>query len=300
MAYSYTEKKRIRKSFGKFQQTMEVPYLLAIQLDSYRKFTQTDIASDKRADIGLHAAFKSIYPIVSYSGNAALEYVSYALGQPVFDVAECQLRGATYSVPLRVRVRLIIYDRDSASKAIKDIKEQEVYMGEIPLMTDNGTFVVNGTERVIVSQLHRSPGVFFDHDKGKTHSSGKLLYSARVIPYRGSWLDLEFDAKDLVYVRIDRRRKLPASILLRALGYNTEEILASFFDTDSYRLEDKTAKLKLIPSRLRGDTAAFDIKDNEGNVIVEASRRITARHIRQLEKANVTELEVPVDYLLGE
>src|SRR5690554_190036 len=287
MAYSYTEKKRIRKSFGKFQQTMEVPYLLAIQLDSYRKFTQTDVASDKRADIGLHAAFKSIYPIVSYSGNAALEYVSYTLGQPVFDVAECQLRGATYSVPLRVRVRLIIYDRDSANKAIKDIKEQEVYMGEIPLMTDNGTFVINGTERVIVSQLHRSPGVFFDHDKGKTHSSGKLLYSARVIPYRGSWLDLEFDPKDLLYVRIDRRRKLPATVLLRALGYSSQEMLEMFFETSNFKV-DKNGQFvfEVVPSRLRGDVATFDIKDKKGNVIVEEGRRITARHVRLLEKAN--------------
>ena len=300
MLYSYTEKKRVRKDFGKLPSVMDVPYLLAIQIDSYRKFLQESAPSEERLDIGLHAAFKSVFPIVSYSGNAALEYVSYRIGTPVFDVKECMSRGITYAAPLRVKARLIIYDKDSSTKAIKDIKEQEVYMGEMPLMTDNGTFVINGTERVIVSQLHRSPGVFFDHDKGKSHSSGKLLYNARVIPYRGSWLDFEFDAKDLVYVRIDRRRKLPASILLRALGYNTEEILANFFETETYRLEDKTAKLKLIPSRLRGDTAAFDIKDNEGNVIVEASRRITARHIRQLEKANVTELEVPVDYLLGE
>ena len=209
MAYSYTEKKRIRKDFGKLPHVMDVPYLLAIQLDSYKKFTQQGIPAAERGEHGLHAAFKSIFPIVSYSGNAALEYVDYVLGAPAFDVNECQLRGVTFSVPLRVKVRLIIYDKDSANKSIKDIKEQEVYMGEIPLMTENGTFVINGTERVIVSQLHRSPGVFFDHDRGKTHSSGKLLYSARVIPYRGSWLDFEFDPKDLVYVRIDRRRKLP-------------------------------------------------------------------------------------------
>src|SRR5690554_1048137 len=225
MAYSYTEKKRIRKDFGKLPSVMDVPYLLAIQIDSYRKFLQEGTPSEERIDIGLHAAFKSVFPIVSYSGNAALEYVSYRLGTPVFDVKECMLRGITYAAPLRVKVRLIIYDRESSTKAIKDIKEQEVYMGEMPLMTDNGTFVINGTERVIVSQLHRSPGVFFDHDKGKTHSSGKLLYNARVIPYRGSWLDFEFDAKDLVYVRIDRRRKLLATILLRALGYTNEQIL---------------------------------------------------------------------------
>ncbi|MCA6064384.1 DNA-directed RNA polymerase subunit beta [Thalassolituus marinus] len=299
MAYSYTEKKRIRKDFGKLPSVMDVPYLLAIQIDSYHKFLQEGANAEDRIDIGLHAAFKSVFPIVSYSGNAALEYVSYRLGTPTFDEKECMLRGVTYAAPLRVKVRLIIYDKESATKAIKDIKEQEVYMGEMPLMTDNGTFIVNGTERVIVSQLHRSPGVFFDHDKGKTHSSGKLLYNARVIPYRGSWLDFEFDPKDLVFVRIDRRRKLPASILLRALGYSSEEILATFFENDVYRLNEEGAMLKLIPSRLRGETAAFDIKDNEGNVIVEATRRITARHIRQLEKAGVEELAVPVDYLLG-
>jgi len=300
MAYSYTEKKRIRKDFGSLSNVMDVPYLLAIQLDSYRKFTQADTSVESRRDMGLHAAFKSIFPIVSYSGSAALEYVSYSLGKPVFDVKECVLRGATYAVPLRVKVRLIIYDKDSSSKAIKDIKEQEVYMGEIPLMTENGTFVVNGTERVIVSQLHRSPGVFFEHDKGKTHSSGKLLYSARVIPYRGSWLDFEFDPKDLVFVRIDRRRKLPASILLRALGYSTEEMLDMFFETSSFKVSNGSdLSLELVPARLRGDVTSFEIKDNDGNVIVEEGRRITARHIRQLEKAGVSELSVPDEYLLG-
>ncbi|MFK4754737.1 DNA-directed RNA polymerase subunit beta [Oceanobacter antarcticus] len=299
MAYSYTEKKRIRKDFGKLPSVMDVPYLLAIQIDSYHKFLQEGSNAEDRIDIGLHAAFKSVFPIVSYSGNAALEYVSYRLGTPSFDEKECMLRGVTYAAPLRVKVRLIVYDKESSTKAIKDIKEQEVYMGEMPLMTDNGTFIVNGTERVIVSQLHRSPGVFFDHDKGKTHSSGKLLYNARVIPYRGSWLDFEFDPKDLVYVRIDRRRKLPASILLRALKFTTQEILETFYDNDNYRIADGGLKLKLIPSRLRGETAAFDIMDNDGNVIVEGSRRITARHIRQLEKANVEELVVPTEYILG-
>ncbi|MFE8073435.1 DNA-directed RNA polymerase subunit beta [Marinobacteraceae bacterium S3BR75-40.1] len=299
MTYSYTEKKRIRKDFGKLPSVMDVPYLLAIQLDSYRDFLQVDTQSDNRQDTGLHAAFKSVFPIVSYSGNAALEYVSYRLGDPVFDVKECQLRGVTYAAPLRVKVRLIIYDKESSNKAIKDIKEQEVYMGEMPLMTENGTFVVNGTERVIVSQLHRSPGVFFDHDKGKTHSSGKLLYSARVIPYRGSWLDFEFDPKDSVFVRIDRRRKLPASILLRALGFSAEEILDMFFETSKFQLGEEKCQLELVPSRLRGDIATFDIKDPDGNLIVEEGRRITARHIRQLEKAGITELEVPREYLYG-
>ena len=300
MAYSYTEKKRIRKDFGKLPHVMDVPYLLAIQLDSYKKFTQQGIPAAERGEHGLHAAFKSIFPIVSYSGNAALEYVDYVLGAPAFDVNECQLRGVTFSVPLRVKVRLIIYDKDSANKSIKDIKEQEVYMGEIPLMTENGTFVINGTERVIVSQLHRSPGVFFDHDRGKTHSSGKLLYSARVIPYRGSWLDFEFDPKDLVYVRIDRRRKLPATILLRALGMSAEEILDVFYDVNTFKVsKEGTFSIELIPERLRGEVATFDICGKDGEVIVETGRRITARHIRQLEKSKLKELVVPVEYLVG-
>jgi DNA-directed RNA polymerase subunit beta len=299
MPYSYTEKKRIRKDFGVLPNVMDVPYLLAIQMDSYRKFTQVGVTGGERGEHGLHAAFKSVFPIVSYSGNAALEYVDYKLGKPVFDVNECQLRGVTYSCSLRVKVRLIIYDKESSSKTIKDIKEQEVYMGEIPLMTDNGTFVINGTERVIVSQLHRSPGVFFDHDKGKTHSSGKLLYSARVIPYRGSWLDFEFDPKDMVYVRIDRRRKLPATILLRALGYEAEEILEMFYEFNTFHMaKDGSYTMKLIPERLRGDVAAFDIKAGR-KVLVEQGRRITARHIVELEKAKITELEVPADYLHG-
>ena len=299
MTYSYTEKKRIRKDFSKLPSVMDVPYLLSIQLDSFRDFLQSEAEPDNRRETGLHAAFKSVFPIVSYSGNAALEYVSYRIGEPVFDVKECQLRGVTYAAPLRVKVRLIIYDKESSNKAIKDIKEQEVYMGEMPLMTENGTFVINGTERVIVSQLHRSPGVFFDHDKGKTHSSGKLLYSARVIPYRGSWLDFEFDAKDSVFVRIDRRRKLPASILLRALGYSSEQMLDMFFDTSKFSIGPEVCKLELVPSRLRGDIATFDIKDKKGKVIVEEGRRITARHIKQLEKAGLTELEVPTEYLYG-
>ncbi|MDX1396932.1 MAG: DNA-directed RNA polymerase subunit beta [Oceanospirillum sp.] len=299
MAYSYTEKKRIRKDFGKLPHVMDVPYLLAIQLDSYRSFLQEDKTIEQREDLGLHAAFKSVFPIESYSGNASLEYVSYRLGAPVFDVKECQLRGVTYAAPLRVKVRLVIYDKESSNKAIKDIKEQEVYMGEMPLMTENGTFVINGTERVIVSQLHRSPGVFFDHDKGKTHSSGKLLYSARVIPYRGSWLDFEFDPKDSVFVRIDRRRKLPASVLLRALNYTSEQMLDMFFDTNKFYFERDGLYMELVPSRLRGETASFDICDNDGNVIVEKDRRITPRHIRQIEKAGLEKLKVPVEYLFG-
>ena len=290
MAYSYTEKKRIRKDFGKLPTVMDIPYLLGIQVDSYKKFLQEEGNQEDRLESGLHAAFRSVFPIVSYSGNAALEYVGYRLGRPVFDVKECQSRSVTYAVPLRVKVRLIIYDKDSSNKAIKDIKEQEVYMGEMPLMTENGTFVINGIERVVVSQLHRSPGVFFDHDKGKTHSSGKLLYSARVIPMRGSWLDFEFDPKDLVYVRIDRRRKLPATILLRALGLEAEEILDLFFDNDDFQMTEDGITLSLIANRLRGETAQFDITDTKGNVLVAEGTRITARHIREMEKLNLTQL----------
>ncbi|MEK6789907.1 MAG: DNA-directed RNA polymerase subunit beta [Pseudomonadota bacterium] len=298
MAYSYTEKKRIRKNFGKLPSLMDVPYLLAIQVDSYRAFLQDGKSAKGREDVGLQAAFRSVFPIVSYSGNAALEFVEYNLGNPMFDVRECVLRGVTYAAPLRVKIRLIIYDREASVKTIKDIREQEVYMGEMPLMTENGTFIINGTERVIVSQLHRSPGVFFDHDKGKTHSSGKLLYNARIIPYRGSWLDFEFDPKDLVFARIDRRRKLPATIMLRALGYNSEEMLEMFFEFSTIHVEDGLFKLDLVAERLRGETATFDIMA-KGKVIVEAGRRITARHIRDIEKAGLTQLDVPPEYLFG-
>ncbi len=301
MAYSFTEKKRIRKDFGKRQSILEVPYLLAIQLDSYRKFLQAETHEERREDAGLHAAFKSVFPIVSYSGNALLEYVSYRLGEPVFDVKECQLRGLTYAAPLRVKVRLVVYDKDASTaskKVVKDIREQEVYLGELPLMTENGTFIVNGTERVIVSQLHRSPGVFFDHDRGKTHSSGKLLFSARIIPYRGSWLDFEFDPKDCVFARIDRRRKLPVTIILRALGYTEEQMLDLFFEKNTFHLSKKATELELVPQRLRGETASFTIRI-DGEVIVEEGRRITARHVRVLEQKGVTRLEVPRDYLAG-
>src|SRR6266853_2042711 len=281
MAYSYTEKKRIRKNSGKQASILDTPYLLAIQLDSYRKFLQVDKPEDTRDRIGLHAAFKSVFPIASYSGNATLEYVSYRLGEPVFDVKECQLRGLTYAAPLRVKVRLIVLDKEApgAKKPVKDVREQEVYLGELPLMTDNGTFVVNGTERVIVSQLHRSPGVFFD-------------------PYRGSWLDFEFDPKDCVFARIDRRRKLPVTIILRALGMNEAEILATFFDTNTFFVSRDEVALQLVPQRLRGETATFEIRIGD-QVIVEEGRRITARHVRQLEDAKVTRLRVPREYVYG-
>ncbi|WP_184601147.1 DNA-directed RNA polymerase subunit beta [Rhodanobacter sp. MP1X3] len=301
MAYSFTEKKRIRKDFGKRPPVLGVPNLLTIQTDSYREFLQEHIAPKQRGEKGLHAALKSVFPITSYSGNAALEYVEYRLGEPAFDERECRNRGMTYGAPLRTTVRLVIYDKDSpaSKKVVKYIKEQEVYMGEIPLMTDTGTFIINGTERVIVSQLHRSPGVFFDHDRGKTHSSGKLLFSARVIPYRGSWLDFEFDPKDALFTRIDRRRKLPVTVLLRALGYNNQEMLGIFFEHNVFHLGKKGGTtLELVAERLRGETLSFDLAIG-GTVLVEAGKRITARHVRQLAAENITALEVPDDYPVG-
>lgn len=299
MAYSFTEKKRLRKDFGKRPPVLDVPYLLSMQIDSFRGFLQSEKIAAQRLSTGLQGAFESVFPIVSYSGHVKLQFVEYRLGKPIFDVKECQLRGLTYAAPLRVVLRLEIYDKDNKKKTTpKEVKEQEVFMGEMPLMTDNGTFVINGTERVIVSQLHRSPGVLFDHDKGKTHSSGKILYSARIIPYRGSWLDFEFDPKDSVFVRIDRRRKLPASILLRALGYNNEEILATFFESIEYSFTKDGVSFDLVPERLRGDTASFDITSGK-EVIVETGKRVTMRHIKELEAKKVKKLNAPLDYLVG-
>ncbi len=300
--YSHAEKKRFRKSFGRQADKMEIPNLLEIQLKSYDDFLKLDADIHGIQQTGLHAAFTSVFPIHSFSGNARLEYVSYRLGEPAFDVRECKLRGLTYSAPLRVKIRLVVLDKEASGdpKPVKDIREQDVFMGEIPLMTDVGTFVINGTERVVVSQLHRSPGVIFEHDRGKTHSSGKLLYSARIIPYRGSWLDFEFDPKDCVFVRIDRRRKLPVSILLRSLGYDTETILSEFFESTSCHLKNGEFHIDLIPSRLRGEIALFDIIVPEtGEIIVEQGRRITARHIKMMEKSNMQDLIVPRDYLVG-
>jgi DNA-directed RNA polymerase subunit beta len=300
MALSYTEKKRIRKDFGKRPQILDVPYLLQTQLASYREFLQADSLPAQREAVGLHAAFQSVFPIESYSGHVKLEYVRYRLGEPLFDVKECQIRGVTFAAPLRVTLRLVIHDREAApgTVVVKEVKEEEVYMGEMPLMTDTGTFIINGTERVIVSQLHRSPGVFFDHDKGKTHSSQKLLFNARIIPYRGSWLDFEFDVKDGVFVRIDRRRKLPATVLLRALGMGVEEILATFFEFNHVRLLPERAELELLAERLRGENAPVDILVGD-RVIVEAGRRITPKHIREIVKAGITSLTVPDEHLLG-
>ena len=300
MAYSFTEKKRIRKSFAKRQSVQSVPFLLATQLDSYTQFLQSDGQPTARRNEGLQAAFSSIFPIVSHNEYARLEFLSYQLGQPPFDVKECQQRGLTFASPLRAKVRMILLDKEDASKKkVKEIKEQEVYMGEIPLMTTTGSFVVNGTERVIVSQLHRSPGVFFEHDRGKTHSSQKLLFSARIIPYRGSWLDFEFDPKDILFFRVDRRRKMPVTILLKALGYTPEQILASFFQFDSFHIMKEGAQFDVQAERMRGEVARFDIADKSGKVIVAKDKRITAKHIRDFEAAGLKTISVPDDFLLG-
>ena len=299
MAYSFTEKKRIRKSFAKRASVLPVPYLLATQINSYAQFLQADEHPDKRKTQGLQAAFHSIYPIASHSGNARLDFVSYQLGIPPFDVKECQQRGLTFAAPLRAKVRLTIMDKEAAKPTIKEVKEQEVYMGEIPLMTTTGSFVINGTERVIVSQLHRSPGVFFEHDRGKTHSSGKLLFSARIIPYRGSWLDFEFDPKDYLYFRVDRRRKMPATILLKAIGYTPEQILAGFFMMDTFHLSKKGIQFELKPDRLRGETARFDIVTKQGKLIVQKDKRITVKHVREMEQAGLSKITVTEDFLIG-
>ncbi|MGC2457068.1 MAG: DNA-directed RNA polymerase subunit beta [Gallionellaceae bacterium] len=299
MNYSFTEKKRIRKSFAKRVGALPVPFLLSTQLESYSAFLQANVAPDQRKNEGLQAAFHSIFPIESHNRFARLDFVSYALGMPPFDVKECQQRGLTYASPLRARVRLTLLDKEASKPTVKEVKEQEVYMGEIPLMTHTGSFVINGTERVIVSQLHRSPGVFFEHDRGKTHSSGKLLFSARIIPYRGSWLDFEFDAKDYVYFRVDRRRKMPITILLKALGYTPEEILASFFECDTFHLGKKGIQFEVVPERLRGEIARFDIVGKGGKAIVDSGKRITVRHIREMEEAGIDKLVVGEDFIMG-
>ncbi len=277
---------------------MELPKLIKTQLDSYAQFLQQHVEVGARENKGLEEVFQTLFPITSVSGNAALEYVSYQLGKPGFTVQECLIQGLSYSVPLRITVRLVIYDRETNFQNVKDVKEGEVFMGEVPLMTENGSFVINGTERVVVNQLHRSPGVFYDHDKGKTHSTGKVLYSARIIPYRGSWLDFEFDPKDNLYCRIDRRRKIPATIILKALDMGTEEILQNFYEIDTVHVEKEGIKIELIPSRLRGQTLPVDLKV-KSKVIVEANKRITARHVRELEQAKIASLKVEDDFLIG-
>src|ERR1700759_3264759 len=298
--YSFTERKRIRKNFGKRESVLNVPYLLTMQKESYVAFLQKDVPPQKRKPEGLQAAFLSAFPIVSHNGFVEMKFIEFNMAKPAFDTRECQQRGLTYAAAVRAKLQMIIYDRESAqAKTVKEIKEQEVYMGEVPLMTDYGSFIVNGTERVIVSQLHRSPGVFFEHDKGKTHSSGKLLFSARIIPYRGSWLDFEFDPKDVLYFRVDRRRKMPVTILLKAIGLTPEQILAHFFVFDNFALMGEGAQMEFVPERLRGEVARFDISDRDGNVIVQKDKRINAKHIRDLENAKTKFISVPEDYLLG-
>ena len=300
MHYSFTEKKRIRKSFAKRANVHNVPFLLATQIESYQNFLQPERIASERKNEGLQSAFTSIFPIVSHNGFARLEFLSYVLGAPPFDVKECQQRGLTFASPLRAKVRLVILDRESPTKpVVKEMKEQEVYMGELPLMTTTGSFVINGTERVIVSQLHRSPGVFFEHDRGKTHSSGKLLFSARIIPYRGSWLDFEFDPKDILFFRVDRRRKMPVTILLKAIGMTSEQILANFFVFDNFNLHADGADMEFVSERLRGEVARFDITDKSGKVMVAKDKRINAKHVRDIEAAGVKHISVPEDYLLG-
>jgi DNA-directed RNA polymerase subunit beta len=298
--YTYTERKRIRKSFGKRESVLNVPYLLTMQSDSYVAFLQKDVPPKTRKPEGLQAAFVAAFPITSHNSLVEMKFIEYNIAKPPFDVRECQQRGLTFAAAVRAKLQMIIYDRESLpQKVVKEIKEQEVYMGEVPLMTDYGSFVVNGTERVIVSQLHRSPGVFFEHDKGKTHSSGKLLFSARIIPYRGSWLDFEFDPKDILYFRVDRRRKMPVTILLKAIGLNPEQILANFFVFDNFRLMDTGAQMEFVPERLKGEVARFDLTDKDGKVVVEKDKRITARHVKVLEQGDTRFIAVPEDFLVG-
>src|ERR1041384_8340466 len=299
MTYSLTGRKRSRKSFAKRAIVQKTPFLIATQLESYTGFLQAHVSPEARRNRGLRAAFPSISPTPSHSGNARLEFVSFFLGEPPFDVKECQQRGLTYASPLRAKVRLVIMDKEAPKPTTKEVKEQEVYMGEIPLMTTTGSFIINGTERVIVSQLHRSPGVFFEHDRGKTHSSGKLLFSARVIPYRGSWLDFEFDPKDIVFFRVDRRRKMPVTILLKALGYTPERILKEFFGFDVFHIEPNHVLFEVVPERLRGEVARFDINDKQGKTLVAKDKRITVKHIRDMEAAGLKRISAPDDFILG-
>src|SRR5215469_7406101 len=301
---------RVRKNYAKITKIIDIPNLIDIQKQSYEKFLQKDIPQDQREDVGLQGVFKSVFPIKDFSETSSLEFVSYNLDKPKYDVDECRQRGMTFAAPIKVVIRLVVWDtnEETGLQSIRDVKEQEVYFGEIPLMTENGTFIINGTERVVVSQLHRSPGVFFDHDKGKTHSSGKLLYNARIIPYRGSWIDFEFDAKDLLYCRIDRRRKLPATVLIRALGAvpdtakknplefrgTTEEILNYYYATETVYLNsateyEKSVELELLP----GQRATRDIKTKSGEIIVKKNRKFTRGAIKKLEAAKMRTL--PID-----
>ena len=307
MAYSIANNQLLRKHFQEIKRIIDIPNLIDIQKNSYQRFLQADLPASARQNIGVEAVFRSVFPIRDFSETCSLEYVEYTLGTPKYDVEECHQRGMTFAAPMKVKVRLVSWDVDKESgvQSIRDIKEQEVYFGEIPLMTENGTFIVNGTERVIVSQLHRSPGVFFDHDKGKTHSSGKILYSARVIPYRGSWLDFDFDHKDILFVRIDRRRKLPATVLLKALGYSVEELLNRYYDTEEIFVESgdtaetRVYRKKVNTKLLLGQRATFEVVDADGEVLVKANRKFTKAAIRKIEEKKLEFIEIPEEEVVG-
>ncbi len=301
MAYSIANNQLLRKHFQEIKRIIDIPNLIDIQKNSYQRFLQADLPASARQNIGVEAVFRSVFPIRDFSETCSLEYVEYSLGTPKYDVEECHQRGMTFAAPMKVKVRLVSWDVDKESgvQSIRDIKEQEVYFGEIPLMTENGTFIINGTERVIVSQLHRSPGVFFDHDKGKTHSSGKVLYSARVIPYRGSWLDFDFDHKDILFVRIDRRRKLPATVLLKALGYSAEELLNYFYDTDEIVFADGVYRKKVNTKLLLGQRATVEVVDADGEVLVKANRKFTKAAIRKIEEKQIEFIEIPAEEVTG-
>ena len=302
MAQTFTGRKRVRKFFGKIKEVAEMPNLIEVQKASYDQFLLVKEPLGGRPDEGLQAVFKSVFPISDFSNSSQLEFVKYEFEPPKYDVDECRQRGMTYAAPLKVTLRLIVFDIDeeTAARSVKDIKEQDVYMGDIPLMTNNGTFIVNGTERVIVSQMHRSPGVFFDHDKGKTHSSGKLLFAARIIPYRGSWLDIEFDAKDIVYARIDRRRKIPVTSLLYALGLDGEEILRTFYKHVTYKRVKDSWRVPFDANRLKGYKAVNDLVDADtGKVVVEAGKKLTVRQARVLSEKGLKALRMTDEELIG-
>src|SRR6266498_4138586 len=302
MAYSIANNHLLRKNFAKIKKIIEIPNLIDIQKSSYKRFLQLDVPIEARKNFGLESVFRSVFPIKDFTETASLEYVSYALGTPKYDVEECHQRGMTYAAPMKVKVRLVVWDviKETGMRSVRDIKEQEVYFGEIPLMTNNGTFIINGTERVIVSQLHRSPGVFYDHDKGKTHSSGKVLYSARVIPYRGSWLDFEFDHKDILYVRIDRRRKMPATVLLKALGYSADELLNFFYNSEEIFFEGDRMMKAADPELLTNQKAATDIVDPQsGEVILKANRKFTKAAIKKMADHGIKYIPITAEDALG-
>ena len=301
MAYSIANNQLLRKHFQEIKRIIDIPNLIDIQKNSYQRFLQADLPASARQNHGVEAVFRSVFPIRDFSETCSLEYVEYSLGTPKYDVEECHQRGMTFAAPMKVKVRLVSWDVDKESgvQSIRDIKEQEVYFGEIPLMTENGTFIINGTERVIVSQLHRSPGVFFDHDKGKTHSSGKLLYSARIIPYRGSWLDFDFDHKDILFVRIDRRRKLPATVLLKALGFSAEELLNRYYDAEEIFVENGVYRKKVNTKLLLGQRTTVDVLDADGEVLVKANRKFTKAAIRKIEDKKLEFTIVPEEEVVG-